>query len=527
MAHPDCPFTPRTFELLALLHDQPCYSVYLAHQAEFKTLVETPFQRVMRQVARRLPSSVTERIETEKKLFSRFPKNDFGHGGAWDFYWGAFYTRGGKRTVDAQLSVWMNYKRFEIGFYIGSYGTTARARFQHNCRRLSDQLMQLFDPLLVEGSILLGTRDTFDLDANGSVIIKEPITLREWLRNPSEADYDASLIFLKDQVLKLSEDQLVQHIAQTFLKLFPLVILATSDDPLPAIAEYLNDDGGDDWDIYPAYPLPALAAETGLPEEELAAWLQALERKKQAIFYGPPGTGKTFLARHLARHLVGGSDGILDLVQFHPAYTYANFVEASPAGLPPGLPGRFVQFCSHARLRRGPCVFIIDEINRANSPAHREACGLSAVFGELLYLLEHRDEEITLASGRTFSIPANVRILATLNTAHPAAALGDYGLRRRFAFLPLPPNYDLLIRYHQAYATGFPAAALAALLQQINTAIADPNYALGPASFLIPDLAAHLPAIWTLEIEPYLAELFAADPTRLTPFRWEKIAHLF
>ena len=100
------------------------------------------------------------------------------------------------------------------------------------------------------------------------------------------------------------------------------------------------------------YSLRKLAENAGSSEATLISWLEALERKGQAILYGPPGTGKTFLAEHLARHLVSDGDGFVDLVQFHPAYAYEDFMQGiRPQAGPNGaleysvVPGRFLDFC--------------------------------------------------------------------------------------------------------------------------------------------------------------------------------------
>jgi 5-methylcytosine-specific restriction protein B len=265
--------------------------------------------------------------------------------------------------------------------------------------------------------------------------------------------------------------------------------------------------------------LDKLAGETGLEKDMLQHWVRALERKGQAIIYGPPGTGKTFVAERLGRHIIGGTDGFIELVQFHPAYAYEDFVAGirprprQGGGLEyPIVSGRFLEFCAKARERKGRSVLIIDEINRAN---------LARVLGELMYLLEYRDREIPLATGAKFRIPPNVRLIGTMNTADRSIALVDHALRRRFAFLALGPIYDLLTKYHAK--TEFGVDGLIAVLRNLNAEIGDHHYEIGVSFFLRDDLSSQLEDIWRMEIEPYLDEYFFDQPDKVARYRWDRV----
>ena len=298
-------------------------------------------------------------------------------------------------------------------------------------------------------------------------------------------------------------------------KLKPLLKeLGSFLDGVPAVKPEEND-----FPEQPIFSLDRCVQETGLDQDKLERWIRAIGRKWQAVLYGPPGTGKTYVAERLAKHLVGGGNGFIELLQFHPTYSYEDFIQGirpranKDGGLEyPLVPGRFLEFCNKAKVREGCCVLILDEINRAN---------LSRVFGELMYLLEYRDKNIPLAGGESFGIPSNVRIIGTMNTADRSIALVDHALRRRFAFLELYPNYSILDKFH--IGTEFSATGLIETLKRVNQQIGDNHYMVGISFFLRPDIKDHVEDIWRMEIEPYLEEYFFDQSSKMDDLRWAKV----
>jgi len=138
-----------------------------------------------------------------------------------------------------------------------------------------------------------------------------------------------------------------------------------------------------------------------------------------------------------------------------------------------------------------------------------------------MYLLEYRDREIPLASGGEFRIPSNVHIIGTMNTADRSIALVDHALRRRFAFLALYPQYDVLRNFHSD--SGFPVEKLIGTLEALNKKIGDRHYEVGITFFLRKDVDQHLEDIWRMEVEPYLEEYFFDQPDTAKEFSWDKV----
>lgn len=225
-------------------------------------------------------------------------------------------------------------------------------------------------------------------------------------------------------------------------------------------------------------------------------------------------------------------------VTFHQSYGYEEFVE----GLRPVLGGDveageiqyeirsgvFKDLCRRARSAPDQrFAIVIDEINRGN---------ISKIFGELITLIEPDKREgaenavsVTLPySGESFSVPANVDIIGTMNTADRSLALLDTALRRRFEFVPVMPD-----------ARDDPGAPLSGLrvssgdqvidvprmLDAINQrveALYDRDHCIGHAYFTplakVPDGDERLVAlqqVFSTRILPLLEEYFFED--------WQKI----
>lgn len=262
----------------------------------------------------------------------------------------------------------------------------------------------------------------------------------------------------------------------------------------------------------------------------------ANEYSPNVILYGPPGTGKTFLAKQIAKKIIGikeGEDedkkleesGQYAFVQFHPSYDYTDFVE----GLRPTKSdvgdigfelknGIFKEFCLKAMKaekenKDANFVFVIDEINRGE---------ISKIFGELFFSIDpsYRGKigavktqysNMHAVENEVFYVPENVYIIGTMNDIDRSVESFDFAIRRRFTWKEITAKQS-------AENMGLPDETKNRM-NKLNEEISkieglNDSYHIGGAYFLDSDGEPNqdYDNIWELRLEPLLKEYLRGLP---------------
>ena len=277
--------------------------------------------------------------------------------------------------------------------------------------------------------------------------------------------------------------------------------------------------------------------------------------EKNIILYGPPGTGKTYNTVYYAvaicenkaiedvkkdsysdvlkRYNDYKNSGKIEFTTFHQSYGYEEFIEGikpcssieekNTNGLEYSIvSGAFKAFCDivkekKERGNKENSVFIIDEINRGN---------ISKIFGELITLIEDtkregEKEQISVKlpySQELFSVPNNVYIIGTMNTADRSISLMDTALRRRFHFVEMMPDEkvlkDISIKDKEGKDSGIDMQEMVKKINERIEILYDREHTIGHALFLglvETSTVEKLASIFKKSIIPLLQEYFYED----------------
>lgn len=201
---------------------------------------------------------------------------------------------------------------------------------------------------------------------------------------------------------------------------------------------------------------------------------------------------------------------------FHQSFSYEDFIEGIKPVMEEGKEtisyqienGIFKELCLKAQTDpENRYAIFIDEINRGN---------VSAIFGELITLIEP-DKRIGAInelrvklpySKREFGVPKNVDIIGTMNTADRSVEALDTALRRRFSFVEMQPNPNILLN------SEYQDVNLKQLLETINQRIdvlIDKDHQIGHSYFIGIQNLEDLKQIFKDKIIPLLEEYFYGD----------------
>lgn len=243
--------------------------------------------------------------------------------------------------------------------------------------------------------------------------------------------------------------------------------------------------------------------------DDIVQACESYGRKNIIVLWGPPGTGKSFISLAAAQQFSGHALFVKS-IQFHPSYTYEDFVE----GFRPNEDGKFEPQPGilqewNARAIADPdnrYVLLIEELSRAN---------ISAVLGELLTYVEYRDRTFTTPITRQdIHVAANLVFLATMNPRDRSALELDDAVIRRMRIIKCPPSEDQLDEMLNQSLTGETAEKRAEIIAKLKTLFSECRtkhletyeelMPFGHGVFDGINSESDLKALWHQQLEPML-----------------------
>lgn len=477
-------------------------------------------------------SNLDSGVAATKRNVSVLKKNDYGRGGYYDHYWAAFFDpEQDTKTKSCQLFFRMlaSERQFRYGFAFGNdcdqYIANLHSAIAANRVAVQEYLLGAPEGTVV-GLTTSDDQERIDAAVFAGLIAQSSETSGEDAVSPT-APISIIQRFPLEELPERAES-LNEKIGGFFRWVWPFFDAArTGVWSSPQQTEPSADDPEDELlDEDAPRTLQELSDLSALSIERLQEIEDALLTKQQIVLTGPPGTSKTYIAQLFARYFAAdretNSQGKHTMLFMHANWAYEDFFEGIKPFTDEGVLkfeprlGCFLEWIESLAEYRptGRHVLVLDEINR---------CDTAAVLGELLQLLEYRGRAVRLLSGRKFRFPSNVYIIGTMNSADRSIGRMDLALRRRFLWLDLVPDYDILHTWLSRTGNN-PSRFTAQALRQCNQLLEErgiaPEQQVGHALFMVqtfgsetqesedkPLIAQALKRIVRFSVLPYVKEL--------------------
>ena len=500
------------------------------------------YRDVYRQVLRQPTSALIESLRNNyieeldsavantSKNISVLNKNDYGRGGYYQHLWAAFYDpKSESKTKSCQLFIALLgiAKLFRYGFSFGNYCQSYIEKLHQAIKANPSEVVAYLNQ--APPGVIVSLSDTDDRPTLTSAEFAALLTSTNG--SPLTGDEPISVYreFSLDE-LPQKANMLADEVGEFFRWVWPF-FQASRTGVWTVATRQRNDDSDDEISGVPIdedapRTLAELSEQSSLPISKLRQIEEALLTKQQIILTGPPGTSKTYIAQLFARYFVADREshpqGTNTLVFMHANWGYEDFFEGiRPVPQNGNLsyetrPGCFLKWIESLSALRSDTrhVMVIDEINR---------CDTASVLGELLQLFEYRGRSVELLSGKKFRLPNNVYIIGTMNSADRSIGRMDLALRRRFLWLELFPDYEVLQKWLGKSGNnkcGFSSDLLRQCNQLLEEQGIQPDQQIGHALFMIqtfgnesqasqdkPLVAEALRRIVLYSVVPYVSEL--------------------
>ncbi len=567
------------FSKLKLLNAEDALSAYNENADAIFEYVEQPMQNLLHEIARQLPEYMQSLLEIEEKLFEPIKRKQMKKEFAVDYYYGAFYPKGGNRSQDGQLYIAINEDRFEYGFIVGEYGDDQRLVFIGNLRNHKDKLIEDLNDIIKDGAIIKGTLLGKLLDIDEEDLNKAEPILPTPMSSPGGTH--ACYQIPREKAVTFNQESMVEMVLRGFQTLYPLFVLTTGSDAIEKLnrssqyipsqeelEQWLETEVKDDSFPQSQQPKPSVtefptltqaqpepAPEPAYKENIPASASVVPERRREPVrriiehvpvrsetvqessylfyqprFYAdeqqpvpePSKRWKSLLKRRRQVYIRGEAD--VEMLAENLARAFIQGTEGfrDALVLHPSLKYSDLVRQPKSIYPDGFFPLFFEAAVSIDAPCvlvlnHFDTCDQLEILGEYLYLLQNRGTKLSITRSSEFLVvPENVYVIAT-----GSKEIEETRVRQVFAQIDYQPDYSILLELLPEEK----AEEFLNLLNEFFEMQPSLENHVGVVPFLREkdDLEEAMPDIWDIDVLPLAAAMLQNKGVRPSDFTWEKL----